>query len=129
MPCVSDYMEPTGKERKLQQTAQLLEYALFELNLPIPSKVKTASSNIYCHLDLVPDLCELITNMNDLQRDRVVYNAYNKQSRELAHWWENHQEADRKRIAADMEKADRQSLIESAKSKLTDAERKALGLG
>ena len=33
MPCVSDYMEPTGKERKLQQTAKLLEYALFELDL------------------------------------------------------------------------------------------------
>ena len=128
MPCRSDYMEPTGKERQLQDTAKLLKYALFELDLPVPSKVRTAADDVYCQLDLVPDLCKLITNMNELQVNRVVYNAQNKQARKLADWWEEHQRADRKRIASEMKKIEKEALIESAMAKLTDSERAALGL-
>ena len=129
MPCRSDYMEPTHKERLLQETAQLYEYALFEMNVIVPADVKAAAKNIYCRKDFVPDLCELVTNMNDLQRQRVVYNAYHKMSRKLADWWEKHQEADRRRIEQEQIESIRQEIALSALSKLTDAEKKALGLG
>lgn len=129
MPCRSDYMEPTHKERLLQETAQLYEYALFEMNVIVPADVKAAAKNIYCRKDFVPDLCELVTNMNDLQRQRVVYNAYHKMSRKLADWWEKHQEADRKRIKDEEKAKSKVALRESALAKLTPAERKALGHG
>lgn len=129
MPCNSDYMEPTRKERLLQETAQLYEYALFELNIIISEDVKAAAKDIYCRKDFVPQLCELITNMNELQKQRVVYNAYHKMSRKLADWWEKHQEADRKRMEQNHIEATRQLLVANALEKLTEAEKKALGLG
>ena len=129
MGCRSDYMEPTHKERLLQETAQLYEYALFEMNQIVPADVKAAAKDIYCRKDFVPDLCELVTNMNDLQRQRVVYNPYHKMSRKLADWWEKHQEADRRRIEQEQIESIRQEIALSALSKLTDAEKKALGLG
>lgn len=129
MPCRSDYMEPTHKERLLQETAQLYEYALFEMNQIVPDDVKAAAKDIYCRKDFVPQLCELITNMNELQRQRVVYNVYHKMSRKLADWWEKHQEADRKRLEQERLEALRQDVAATALAKLTDAEKKALGLG
>lgn len=128
MPCRSDYMEPTHKERLLQETAQLYEYALFEMNVIVPEDVKAAAKDIYCRKDFVPHLCELITNMNELQKQRVVYNAYHKMSRKLADWWEKHQEADRKRIAEENKIMHDAQLRKKGLSKLTPDERRALGL-
>ena len=128
MPCVSDYMEPTGKEKRLQETAKLYEYALLEMNVFVPADVKAAAKNIYCRKDFVPDLCELILLLNDRQRQRVVYNPYNKMSRKLATWWEEHQEADRKRIAEENKIMYEAHIRKQALAKLTDEERLVLGL-
>lgn len=128
MGCRSDYMEPTHKENLLQETAQLYEYALFEMNVIVPDDVKAAAKDIYCRKDFVPELCELLTGMNELQKQRVVYNAYHKMSRKLADWWEKHQEADRKRIAAENLKEMQDAVKTKSLAKLTDAEKKALGL-
>ena len=129
MPCRSDYLSPTHKEILLQETAQLYEYALFEMNLNVPADVKAAAKDIYCRKDFVPQLCELLTVMNELQKQRIVYNAYNKMGRKLANWWEKHQEADRKRIQAEDLQKMQEAVKTKALAKLTDAEKKALGLG
>lgn len=128
MGCRSDYMEPTRKERLLQETAQLYEYALIEINVIVPGDVKAAAKDIYCRKDFVPQLCELLTGMNELQKQRIVYNAYNEMSRKLANWWEKHQEADRNRLAAEEQKRKREELIKSGLAKLSAAEQEALGL-
>lgn len=49
-------------------------------------------------------------------------------SKELRHWWEDHQEADRKRLAADAEKVKQRRRRNEALSKLTHEEIKLLGL-
>lgn len=129
MPCRSDYMDPTQKQRLLQETAQLYEYALFEMNLNVPADVKAAAKDIYCRKDFVPQLCELLTVMNELHKQRIVYNAYSSMSRKLANWWEKHQEADRKRIFEEDLQKMQDAVRTKALAKLTDAEKKALGLG
>lgn len=43
-------------------------------------------------------------------------------------WWHAHKEADRIRLQREREASDREALRNSARSKLTPAERKALGI-
>jgi len=115
-------MEPTAREKKLQETAILYGYALVETNQRVPGKVADAANNHYCTTDFVSHLCDLIKSMDSDTRVRVVYNPYNKTSRQLADWWETHQEADRKREAAERKAAREKELFESAVSKLTPEE-------
>lgn len=99
MPCRSDYLEPTRKEELLQETATLYAYALDELGMEVPNSVLQATTDIYCSVDFVRDLCNLINDMTEDEVNRVVYNARSITSRRLADWWEKHQEADQQRLA------------------------------
>lgn len=105
MPCRSDYLEPTQRERLLQETAQLYAYALYEAGDSVPQRVTQAARDIYCREDFVSHLCDYLTRMPIDVRHRIVYNAHDPESRRLADWWERHQEADRVRQA--QEQADR----------------------
>lgn len=111
MGCRSDYMDPTQKERLLQETAQLLEYALEAMGEMVPQQVSEAAANQYCTIDLVPALCGLINSMTSSEHVRIVYNARDKKSRRLADWWEKHLEADRAREAKSLSKAVRQESV------------------
>ena len=101
MPCRSDYMEPNQRERRLQETAQLLGYVLVETGQDVPGRVADAANNAYCTTDLVPDLCAAIRAMDAATLERVVYNARDRRARRLADWWEEHEEADRQRELAE----------------------------
>ncbi len=97
MPCNSEYLNPTGRERELQKAAGLLAYLLRELNQPVIGEITEAAEDIYCRVDYIPSLCQTLT---DLEHDapetfnQIVYNAKNRKARALADWWEEHQEAD-----------------------------------
>jgi hypothetical protein len=124
MPCNSDYLEPTSRELELKRTAVLYRYALIKLSRPIPEALDTAASSVYGGGDYTAELCALIQALDHQGRERLVYNGHDGRSRELADWWEAHRKADSKR--ADL--AERAQLREQALAKLTDAERRALGL-
>ena len=130
MPCRSDYMEPTNKENRLQETAKLLCYVYTQLGLEstIPVGWLEAADNCYCEHDLVPDLCAVLKGLAEKTLDRIVYSPKNKMARKLADWWEEHLEADRKREAEEARAIEVKVLISSAKSKLSAAEKMALGL-
>lgn len=113
MPCRSDYMEPTDKERRLQETAQLLGYVLVETDQPVPGPVADAANNQYCTTDLVPDLCAAIRAMDAETLERVVYNARDRRARRLADWWEEHEAADRLRAENERRAAKRQQTIQN----------------
>ena len=66
--------------------------------------------------------------MSKKKQDEFIYNARVKESRDLADWWEEHQGADRKREAKEKKAKKEADLRKKALSKLTAAERKALGL-
>lgn len=125
MPCQSDYLAPTQRERLLQETAQLYAYVLIETNQRVPGDVADAANDIYCRTDFVSHLCEQLTYMDSDTRHRVVYNAHDKKSRQLADWWERHQAADQQRIA--LEQAARETPTwQQALAKLTVDEIAAL---
>lgn len=129
MPCRSDYMEPTDKQKQLKETAKLYIYVLECLGKTIPVELRKAANTYYCTDDYVPVLCEALHCLSDKELDEIVYNARNKTSRQLADWWETHQEADKARFEKEKEETrNKVNLINSGLSKLTDEEKKALGL-
>lgn len=128
MPCRSDYMESNEYEQRLQETAQLLVFVKTELGLNISKRLLDASENIYCKADYVPELCKTIRAMDETQLNQIVYNARRKQSRALADWWDEHQEADRIREEAEANERKRKALRKVALAKLTKEERQALDL-
>lgn len=139
MPCQSDYMEPTRAEQNSKKTAELLLYVMSAISKWGHPKIHTtfvqatvAASDEYGRPgrleQFTQDLCILISAMDENMRDEVVYNGKSKESRRLADWWDEHKEADRKRILAEAEESNRNSLRQSAMSKLTSEERRALGL-
>lgn len=130
MGCNSDYLEPTHRERELQRAAKLLAFVLSKAGKPVPAAVSQAADHIYCKADFVPSLCELLTDMPEEERDRIVYDARDKVSRDLADWWEEHQKADIARLQCEAEaeaEAQKQKLMQTALAKLTTEEAAALG--
>ena len=130
MPCRSDYMEPNGKERLLQETAQLLVYVRMNTNsgVKVSNKLKSSARDIYCHQDYVPELCDAIRSLTEEEQARIVYDGRNPDARRLADWWDKHQEADRKRLEEEYRQRQRDELRKQALAKLTPEEVEALGI-
>lgn len=130
MPCNCDYMEPTTHEIRSKETAQHLVYVHKKLKTKAPEDVVKAANDTYGNLgklnEMVVSLCDILTNMDEDVRDAIVYNAKDKESRALANWWEEHQEADRQRIAKEKKEKKEKSLAEKAKAKLSSEELAAL---
>lgn len=108
MGCNSDYMNPTGKEKQLRETAELYAYALRakhgeDADYQMPVKVLEALSTPYTSVDVTSELCEFLRKQDLATFESIVYNARNKDSRRLAQWWEDHEAADRKRIAQEIQ--------------------------
>jgi hypothetical protein len=120
MPCNSDYMDASGKEIALSQVACLLDELRGKpINREHWRGYHPAVYNKGLDGDsLVSELCA------KLQNEDVT-----KYSLEMQMWWRDHQEADAKRLEAEMQsqksKADRQAALE----KLSPYERRLLGLG
>ena len=128
MPCNCDYLEPTNKERKLREAAQLFVWLAPQVGAKIPDGVRYQARNTYGQNRLrnpeciVPDLCELVKSLTPKQLDEYVYNGRNKDARRLADWWEEHKEADKQRIAREKQEQDGKALAKKAAAKLTDEE-------
>lgn len=129
MPCKSDYLEPTQRERQLQLAAQLYQWVLAQEGCVAAARVKAAAHDPYCKDDFVPELCTLLRNMPKDRREALVYNAHDPMARKLADWWEEHQKADtlREEHEARMAESKRMAkLKEQALAKLTEEEIAAL---
>lgn len=132
MPCDSSYMEPNDAEINSNRTARLINYVDSFYKGITPEWIRKAARDVYGNpqrLDeLVRILCDKCKAMSKGQRGQIIYNAYNGQARDLADWWEEHQEADRKRTRQEREDKAKRQLIKNALAKLSKAERKALRL-
>jgi hypothetical protein len=83
--------------------------------------------------DATKAACEALTILDEFfVGRRQLFNPNQHLTADTRKWWEDHQEADRRRIAAERKaEEDRRvakNLKKSALSKLTDAEKKALRL-
>lgn len=128
MPCNSDYMNPSSREAQLQQTAKCMLYVLTMLCKSVPDRLIRAANDPCCCDDYVEPLCSEIKAMTQEQMDRIMYNGRVEASRDLAHWWDKHRDADRIRVETEERIKQRKALIASATAKLTVEERVALGL-
>lgn len=134
MPCNSDYLEPRGREVELHRAARLYQYVLLSTHKPVPQRVQQAAESIYGQdrngdpVDCVSALCAAIKRMDNAMQKRVVYTAESRDARDLANWWEDHQQADSQREAAEADEKKQAALKARALKKLTKEEREALGL-
>lgn len=99
MPCNTEHMEPTARERHQREAAQHLVFIHGKINQPVPARIAAAASDIYGGQtdEWVKFLCTMLKEMNDEQLDRIVYDAKDKSSRALADWYEEHAKEDAKR--------------------------------
>ena len=98
MPCRSDYLEPSQRERELQRAAKLFVYACKKTGTTPPKWAVKEAKNIYADDERsVTRLCNKLKAMSAKRRDALVYNARSKTARDLADWWEEHLEADAER--------------------------------
>ena len=129
MPCRTDYLEPNQREVELQRAARLLVYLWEQTGKNLEAWAVSESTNVYARDERsVTELCAALRAMDSKQRDTIIYNAHDKDARDLATWWEEHQAADAAREEQEAAEREQQTLREQALDKLSDEERKALGL-
>jgi hypothetical protein len=121
-------MEPTQKERLLQETARLLIYVRMNTKsgVKVSSRLRAAACDVYCRKDYVSELCDAIRSLTEEEQARIVYDGRNPEARRLADWWDEHQEADRKRLEEELRQVLRNELRRKALDKLTPEEIEAL---
>jgi hypothetical protein len=129
MPCDCSYLEATEYERELQRTAKLLVYVFKATDKLAPKWVYGQAKDCYASdKRLVPLLCAVLGELSCKEREQIIYDAHSKSARDLANWWERHQAADKARIVMEKQDAEKKKLKAQALRKLSDKERKALGL-
>lgn len=128
MPCRSDYMEPTSREKYVTETAQLLTFVLNRLGLKIPPNVSAAAAANYPGTDLTDHftrkLCTLIRGMSAEQQETIIYDGRNTLSRRLADWWDRHEAADKARISEEQRVAILKTKAKAFLNALTQEERR-----
>ncbi len=132
MPCRSDYLCASGQELESKRVCKSLLYAKRRLDEAVPPWVDVAANDYYGNVARLDEatklLCACIRGMDPEQLEAIVYDAHNVEARELANWWERHQEWDRRRVAEEEESRKKIMLKERALRKLDTDEMKALGL-
>jgi hypothetical protein len=141
MPCDGSHLEPTEYERESKKACEHIMFLDFRYRMrpwdwpmsktggmEIPDWVKEGAEDTYGCPDRIDEVTALLCSICKKAPDRVIYNGKDKKARKLADWWDDHQEADRKKKAAKMSKKARDKARKSGLAKLTDEERGALDL-
>lgn len=101
MPCDSSYLAPRDSEIESKRCAENIRFTFNALDIRCPLWVRNASISHYGNEDRLEEmviiLCDLCTKMTDKQKEKIIYNGKCKESRQLADWWDEHQEADKER--------------------------------
>ena len=122
MPCSSSHMEATGKEVAISQVACLLDELNGKAEIE-PSHWRGYHPKVYGSLGgsyadaLVSELC------SRLQQVDVTTHSL-----EMQIWWRDHQKADKARLQKEIEAKQQGADREAALAKLSDYERRLLGL-
>lgn len=102
MPCNSDYLNPNDAEKNSATVAKHLVYVMTTLGMAVPKEYMDASVSIYGNTEILDEmvvrLCYILSSSTEEELDLLVYNSRSRAARELANWWEEHQEADKRRI-------------------------------
>ncbi len=100
MGCDSSYMQQTSWEKEVSDLATFLVHVHKEnKHLPrISPEIKENAGKYYADSTKLDEytalLCGTLRSLSEQDLEKTVYNAKNKTSRDLANWWEKHQEED-----------------------------------
>ncbi len=132
MPCESDYMAASGQELESKRVCRLLLYLGSKTKKVVPAWIALAAKDYYGNLNRLDEatsmLCAQCRSLTDEEKEQYIYDAHNKNSRDLASWFERHQEWDERRVKEEVKTRKQIILKERALKKLSNDEMKALGL-
>jgi hypothetical protein len=132
MPCNSDYLAASGQELESVRVCGLIMYLYEKVGCEVPSWVIAAHENYYGNVNRLDEatqmLCACCRRLTAEEVEQHIYNAHDKTARDLASWWERHQEWDARRVKEENESRKRIMLKDRAIKKLSVEEREALGL-
>jgi len=86
---------PSNKEMRERKNCELYAYLLTSLDKEVPDEILECIISYDYPLDCVADLFNELKGLDPETFEKVVNNTDSKESRELASWWEIHQEATR----------------------------------
>lgn len=132
MPCQSDYLAASGQELESARVCKLIVYLYRQLKKQVPEWIILASKEYYGNVRRLDEatkiLCECCRSLNETEIEAYIYDAHNSLARELAAWFERHQEWDKRRVEEEKESRKKIMLKDRAIQKLTVEEREALSL-
>lgn len=121
-------MEPTAREKYNQKTAKLYVIALEQTGATMTAiaaqQIVQDAGSIYCNRDYTSSLCALIKHNGS---EFIYADAKNRDLRDLATWWEDHQAGEARRAAEDELVKSQAAARITAWHKLTVEERLAYG--
>jgi len=124
MPCQGPSDSECAQERYNEELQVMLSYLLDKINsdnnLIIPKLIadflKLSGYSLMANFPTVHEyICDRISELNKIQLDRIVYNARDKNSRDLANWWEEHSNHDLNNAEAELARLDK-CIIHNAES-------------
>lgn len=132
MPCNSDYLAPSGQELESKRVCKMILYLYGKIKKPIDDWIKKATEDYYGNVNRLDEatklLCECCRSLTKEEVEEYIYDAHSKDARELASWWERHQEWDKRRVFEETETRKKIILKERALQKLSVEEIQALGI-
>ncbi len=130
MGCNSDYMNPNATEANSQMVAGHLVYLLPRLGKPVPHHVQKAADSQYGDTTRLDDhtalLCNVCGALTKKQSDGFIYNGRSKEARALAEWWDEHQAADKERLAAERAEKRNNATFKRVWGVLSPSEKRAI---
>jgi oligoribonuclease NrnB/cAMP/cGMP phosphodiesterase (DHH superfamily) len=103
MPCKSEYLEPNAREIEATRVARLLIYVCealsdsYEPSENVATNAVTAYPNVTFLDDHTKLLCGHLKALSEEQANKIIWDGRKREARELAEWWERHQELDKER--------------------------------
>lgn len=121
MPCNSEYMNPTVRERQQRLAAQLLVYVYESLQDIVPEHVRYTAENEYGftkqHDRNMVTLCTLLNLLTPEEQQRIIFDGRKPMARKLAEWWEEHRTEDSNRALIELKnKKDAETAAEFFKN-------------
>lgn len=134
MPCDCSHLEPTEREKESAIVASYIVPINNALGLPTEPWIVKASQSQYGSPEsadeLTAILCDILSSMSDGEYKDILIDklATSRVARNIMTWWEDHKKADKLKMVEAARLAKAKRLKQSALSKLTDAEKRSLGL-
>ncbi len=128
MPCRSDYLEPNARERESKRAAKCFVLLATKIGVTVPKLIAKAAKDNYGNVEHADEITAALCGLCKGTPEVIIYDGRDKNMRKVADWWDEHQEADRKREREEAEEANRQKLAKQGRDKLSEEERDALGI-